>query len=64
MAVGVAFELGGLYYLGLACGALMAVYHQWLARNRDRDACFRVFMQHNILGGVIFAGVVADLAIR
>ncbi|WP_353177892.1 4-hydroxybenzoate octaprenyltransferase [Salinisphaera sp. T5B8] len=64
IGVGRAFELGGLYYLGLTCGALMALYHQWLARNRDRDACFRVFMQHNILGGVIFAGVVADLAIH
>ena len=64
IAVGGAFELGWLYYLGLAGGAAMAVNHQWLARRRERDACFRAFMQHNILGGVIFAGVVADLAIR
>ncbi len=64
IGVGRAFELGWLYYLGLVGGALMAIYHQWLARHRDRDACFRVFMQHNVLGGIIFAGVVADLAIR
>lgn len=64
VGVGRSFGLGWLYYLGLAGGALMAVYHQWLARHRDRDACFRVFMQHNVFGGIIFAGVVADLAIR
>lgn len=62
--VGLAFGLGIFYYLGLAAGIGMAIHHQWLARHRDRDACFRVFMQHNILGGVIFAGIVADLAIR
>lgn len=62
--VGQQFGLGALYYAGLGGGALMAAYHQWLARSRDRDACFRVFMQHNILGGVIFAGIVADLAVR
>ncbi|MBS63947.1 4-hydroxybenzoate octaprenyltransferase [Salinisphaera sp.] len=64
IGVGSAFELGWLYYLGLDGGAAMAVNHQWLARHRERDACFRAFMQHNILGGVIFAGVVADLALR
>jgi len=64
VVVGLQFGLGLLYYLGLAGAALMAAYHQWLARTRDRDACFRVFMQHNILGGVIFAGIVADLAVH
>ena len=64
VVVGLQFGLGVLYYVGLLGGAAMALYHQWLARNRDRDACFRVFMQHNVLGGVIFAGIVADLALR
>jgi 4-hydroxybenzoate polyprenyltransferase len=64
VVVGLQFGLGVLYYLGLVGGGVMALYHQWLARHRDREACFRVFMQHNILGGVIFLGIVTDLAIR
>jgi len=62
--VGVQFDLGAVYYLSLVVGAGMACYHQWLARNRERDACFKAFMHHNILGGVIFFGIVIDLAIR
>lgn len=64
VAVGRAFSLGMLYHLSLIVAAAMACYHQWLARNRERGPCFKAFMHHNVLGGVIFAGIVADLAIR
>ncbi len=62
VAVGRAFGLGWLYYLGLAVAIGMAVYHQWLVRHRERAACFKAFMHHNVLGGVVFAGIVAGLA--
>ncbi|NNC24483.1 4-hydroxybenzoate octaprenyltransferase [Salinisphaera sp. USBA-960] len=58
VAVGVVVALGAAYYVGLAVAAAMAVYHQWLTRHRDRMACFRAFMQHNVMGGIIFAGIV------
>lgn len=61
--VGVLFELGALYYLGLALAIVMSVYHHWIARHRDRATCFKVFMQHNYLGGIIFVGLVLDLAL-
>lgn len=63
IAVGRAFELGALYYLGLAIAIGVAIYHQWLTRRRDRESCFAAFMQHNYVGGVVFAGIVADLAL-
>ena len=64
VAVGQLFGLGVYYGVGLIVAAGMAVYHQWLARKRERDACFKAFMHHNVLGGVVFAGIVADLVFR
>lgn len=64
VACGISFGLGWAYYAGLAGAAGIAVYHQWLIRNRERDPCFRAFMHNNVLGGVIFAGIVADLLLN
>lgn len=63
-AVGLLFGLGSFYYLGLSVAVVMAIYHQWLTRHRDRAACFKAFMHHNVLGGVVFIGIAADLAFR
>ncbi|MES1935713.1 4-hydroxybenzoate octaprenyltransferase [Salinisphaera hydrothermalis] len=61
--VGVMFGLGFFYYLGLAAAVVMSIYHQWITRDRSREACFKVFMQHNFLGGIVFLGLVLDLAL-
>lgn len=62
IVVGVMFSLGFFYYLGLVAAIGMSVYHQWIARGREREVCFKVFMQHNFLGGIIFVGLLLDLA--
>ncbi len=54
------FELGAYYLLGLAGAALLALYHQWLIRNRDRQACFEAFVHNHWLGTVVFLGIVLD----
>jgi len=64
IAVGRAFDMGALYYLGLALAVVVAVYHQWLTRRRDRESCFAAFMQHNYVGGVVFAGIVLDFVFQ
>lgn len=63
IATGLAFTLGTFYYLGVGAAIVVAVYHQWLTRHRDRASCFKAFMQHNYVGGVVFAGIVLDLAL-
>jgi 4-hydroxybenzoate polyprenyltransferase len=64
IGVGLAFGLGVFYALGLAVAIGIAFYHQWLTRHRDRESCFKAFMQHNIVGGIVFVGIVLDLAVR
>lgn len=63
IAVGAAFGLGTAYYLGLAAAVAIAIYHQWLIRNRDRDACFKAFLHNNYLGMAVFLGLFLDLAL-
>ena len=50
--------LGVAYYVGLAAAAALALYQQWLMRHRDRDACFRAFLNNNWFGVAVFVGVV------
>lgn len=64
MLVGNRFELGTFYYLGLAAAAGLFAYQQWLIRFRARAACFKAFLNNNWVGAVIFAGIVADYALR
>ena len=60
VAAGRQFALGTPYYLGLFCAALLGLYHQYLIRERNPDACFRAFLHNNWVGAVIFAGVVLN----
>lgn len=59
--VGLRSELGAFYYLGLAIMAGLFVYHQYLARERDRDGCFKAFLNNNWAGFAVFTGLVIDL---
>lgn len=49
-----------IYYAGLVAAAGFALYHQWLMRSASRDAYFKVFIDNNRFGGVIFLGLVLD----
>ncbi|WP_353250699.1 4-hydroxybenzoate octaprenyltransferase [Salinisphaera sp. T31B1] len=64
VGVGLSFAMGPVFYCALVLAGATAIYHQWLARHRDRAGCFKAFMHHNVLGGVVFAGIVIDLAFR
>ncbi len=56
--------LGPLFWVGFACAVLLAIYHLWLIRTRERERCFRAFLNNHWLGFAIFAGIVADQAWR
>lgn len=61
LGAGAAFGLGWIYYAGLAGAGGLAVYHQWLIRGRERDACFKAFLHNNYLGMAVFVAIVLDL---
>jgi len=61
--IGQAYELGLYYHLGLGMAAIIAIYHQRLIANRQRQHCFRAFLHNNTLGAIIFVGLVLDYAL-
>lgn len=61
LMVGGRFELGLWYHLGLAVAAGLFVYHQYLIRYRERDPCFKAFLNNNWVGFAVFVGIVLDL---
>ena len=57
---GGAFNLGTFYYIGVALAALLFLHQQYQIRMRDRDACFKAFLDNNYVGAVIFIGLALD----
>jgi len=62
--VGVRLGLGLAYYAGLAVAAGIAGYHYTLIRGRERMQCFKAFLHNNWFGAAVFAGIVADYALK
>jgi len=59
VALGYSLSFNFYYYLGLAVAAGFGVYQQILIRHRERDKCFRAFLNNNWFGAAVFAGIVA-----
>ncbi|MFV8782978.1 4-hydroxybenzoate octaprenyltransferase [Microbulbifer sp. SA54] len=50
-------NLGALYYCGVAGAAVLFGFQQWLIRDRQREPCFRAFLNNNWVGAAVFAGI-------
>ena len=59
--VGLSAELGAVYQVGVAAATALFAYQQYLIRDRSRAGCFRAFLNNNVYGGVVFAGLVISL---
>ena len=57
-------QLGWPYALALVVCAAMAVYQQFLIRDREPPDCFKAFMNNNWYGAVVFIGVAASYGLR
>jgi 4-hydroxybenzoate polyprenyltransferase len=62
--IGRSLGYGWPYFTGLAAAALIAGWHFTLIRERTREGCFRAFRLNHWLGCAVFAGVVAEHALR
>lgn len=54
-------ELGGIFYLTLTGTAVLFFWQQKLIAKRERQACFRAFLNNNFVGMLIFIGIVLSL---
>ena len=53
-------NMGLYFYAGLVFTAVLAGSQYWMIRDRSREGCFRAFRQNNWVGGLAFAGIIAD----
>lgn len=58
--VGRDLQLGSWYFGGLAAAACLALYQQWLIRDRVAERCFRAFLNNNYFGMAIFLGIALE----
>jgi 4-hydroxybenzoate polyprenyltransferase len=56
-------HLGWTYTVALSICCALAVYQQWLIREREPAGCFAAFMNNNWYGGAVFAGIAAHYAL-
>ncbi len=62
--IGYERQLGAMYFAGLVVAAGLVGYQYRLIRERNREACFRAFLNNNWVGLAIFAGLALDLYVR
>jgi 4-hydroxybenzoate polyprenyltransferase len=58
--VGKIIRAGAWYNAGLAAGAMFFIYQLWLIRARDREGCFRAFLNNNYFGMSVFIGLALE----
>lgn len=55
--VGYLTQLGGAFYWSLLLAGSLFIHQQKQVAGRDRDACFRAFLNNNYVGLVLFIGI-------
>lgn len=58
--IGLMAGRGVIFGVGLALGAALMVYQQYLIRDRSRGGCFQAFLNNNYFGMLVFVGLVFD----
>jgi 4-hydroxybenzoate polyprenyltransferase len=58
--VGQQLQFNLFYYLGLLVAASLAIYQQWLIKEREPAKCFQAFLNNHWFGSAIFIGIVAQ----
>ena len=58
--VGRMIHMGHWYAMGLWAGAAFFAYQLYLIRSRDRESCFRAFLNNNYFGMAVFIGMALE----
>ena len=62
--LGLKLQFSMPWFAGVTIAAVLFARQQFLVRNRDRDACFRAFLNNNWVGLVIWVGLLANYAVN
>ena len=62
--VGLWLKLGLIYFLGLALALALIAWQFQMIKNRDREPCFKAFMNNNWVGAAVFGGLALDYYFR
>mgnify|MGYP000962719630 FL=1 len=57
VAIGYLNHLNGAFYAAVAAAGVLFIYQQKLIANREREACFKAFLNNNYVGLVLFLGL-------
>ncbi len=60
IALGYHYQLNNSYYWGLLIAGALFVYQQHLIRHRERQPCFKAFLNNNYVGMVIAIGLLVS----
>jgi len=60
VVAGILAARGPAFHLGVAIGAVLFGYQQWLIRDCEPKRCFEAFLDNNRFGMVVFVGLLAD----
>ena len=55
--VGYLAQLGGAFYWSLLLAGALFIHQQKQIAGREREACFKAFLQNNYVGLVVFIGI-------
>ncbi len=58
--IGSSSDLGLFYYLGLSIASGLAIYQQFLIKDRDKQKCIQAFLNNNWFGLAVFIGIFVD----
>ena len=61
--LGMWLQLGWPWFVGVAAASVLFAWQQYQVRNRDRDACFKAFLNNNWVGVAIWSGLLATYAL-
>lgn len=61
--VGFTLELAWPYFAGLGVAGILALWQQWLIKDRQRDNCFKAFLNNHPFGLVVFIGLATSALI-
>ena len=57
---GVKYASSAIFLVAIGVAGLQAIWHGWLIRNREREACFKAFRLNHWLGFTVFVGIAAS----